>query len=109
MNRTKKTHVYSVFFRLANLLGKTVYFTEKEFASLKKQYQYFTPPDSVTHSYKTVGAWHLDFNNGTRIAEIDNEQGGISYPLGTTLFTATEFYYAVHFALRALDIKMEAK
>lgn len=109
MNRTTKQQCYSVFFHLAGALGKTLYLSEGDFSRMKKANEYFSPPSKLTHDYRTIGAWHLDFDHGTRIVEMDSAGGGISYPLGSTVFTMTEFYYAVHFALNALRLEKEVK
>jgi hypothetical protein len=86
--RTTKGNVQSAFKYLCEALGK-----------------------QIATDYNDEGAWRLDYDyyGGYNIEEISNPQEryhprGVHHPLGSTRMTASEFYHAAWFAIRAVEL-----
>lgn len=63
-------------------------------------------------SYNDVGAWTLDYNatyGGAVVAEIVNDGGGQSHPLGDRRMSPREFCAAAWFAIRAIDARNDGR
>ena len=83
MERTTKAHVQSAFSRLAEVCGKR-----------------------IASSFDDVGAWQLHRGfNSWEIREIVTPGGGIRMPLGERSFSASAFYDACWFAIRAIEAR----
>lgn len=55
--------------------------------------------------YKDVGGYLLDYYNGYTIERIMNEKGGINQPFGSRRMKPLEFWYAMDFAIDAIEVR----
>lgn len=58
--------------------------------------------------YNDVGGYLLDYNpvyGGYSIERISNQAGGVSEPFGASKMKPQEFWYAMRFAMDAIEVK----
>ena len=101
MSRVRKMELLNPFMHLCKDMGKKAFIGESDLKAVEKWgSDYWTPPCEIV-SYKTVGAWRLDYAGcygGWVIQEIDNEGGGISNPFGARRHKAGELLNMIYFA-----------
>lgn len=59
----------------------------------------------VATDYNDVGGYSLDYASaygGYRVERVENEQGGVTTPLGNTRRPATEMWHTLYFATDAI-------
>lgn len=84
MSRISKSHVVGLFEHLVKALG-----------------------GHIATSYNDVDGYQLDYNpvyGGYNIVQIANEGGGQSQPFGSERHGASEMWYMMRFALRAIEV-----
>lgn len=103
-----KPQLYQFFMHFCHDMGKVAYIPESDIKSVKKWLgdDWVAPCELGT--YRTVGAWTLDYAGcygGWVIEQIDSKFGAIDHPFGHKRHNISQMYAMICFSRESLRLK----